>query len=144
MVALTALGAHLPARGDDPSTITLRDGSTITGEIVSLKEGVYSIRSTTLGMLTVKAADVRSMRNDSAAQPPDQLGPIQEQLTSDPDTMSAVSGLKDAPELQAVLDDPEVMSALQSGNIEALLSNPNIARLATDPRVQEITKKLAH
>jgi len=144
MVVLATVCTQLPARAGEPSTITLRDGSTVTGEIVSLTDGVYTIRSTTLGTLSVKAADVTSMRNEAAAQAPDQLGAIQEQIASDPDTMNAVSALKDAPELQAVLDDPEVMSALQSGNIEALLSNPNIARLAADPRIQEITKKFAH
>jgi hypothetical protein len=141
---LFVLLASGPLRAATPSTITLRDGSTITGEVVSLSDGVYTIKSATLGRITVKESDVRSLTKDAAAPDPGQMGAMQERMTSDPDTMNALTALKDDPELKAVLDDPEVLSALQSGNFDALLSNPKLAHLADDPKVQEITKKLGY
>jgi hypothetical protein len=134
-----------PLHAAAPSTITLRDGSTITGEVVSLSDGVYTIKSATLGMITVKESDVRSMTKTAAAAPdPGQMGALQERMTSDPDTMSTLTALQDDPELKAVLNDPEVLNALQSGNVDALLANPKVAHLADDPKVQEITKKLGY
>jgi hypothetical protein len=143
---LIVLFASSAAHAAEPSTLTLRDGSTITGEVVSLSDGVYTVRSATLGTITVKAADVRSMSNDTAAPAPApaQLDGLQERIVSDPDTMNAISALRDDPELKAMLDDPELQSALQSGNLDALLSNPKLAHFAADPRVQEITKKVSH
>ncbi|HXQ24247.1 MAG TPA: hypothetical protein VN812_21375 [Candidatus Acidoferrales bacterium] len=143
---LIVLFASNAVHAVEPSTLTLRDGSSITGEVVSLSDGVYTVRSATLGTVTVKAADVRSLTNEATATgpAPAQLDGLQERIASDPDTMNAINTLRDDPELKAMLDDPELQSALQSGNLDALLSNPKLARFAADPRVQEITKKVSH
>lgn len=144
---LIVLFASNAVHAVEPSTLTLRDGSTITGEVVSLSDGVYTVRSATLGTIAVKAADVVTLTNAAAAAPapaPAPLDGLQERIASDPDTMNAISALRDDPELKAMLDDPELQSALQSGNLDALLANPKLARFAADPRVQEITKKVSH
>jgi hypothetical protein len=141
---LFVLFVSSPLHAAAPSTITLRDGSAITGEVVSLNDGVYTIKSATLGTITVKESDVRSLTKGAAAPDPGQMGALQERMTSDPDTMSTLTALQDDPELKAVLNDPEVLNALQSGNVDALLSNPKVAHLADDPKVQEITKKLGN
>jgi hypothetical protein len=140
------LCASSAAHAAEASTLTLRDGSSITGEVVSLSDGVYTVRSVTLGTIAVKASDVRSLTNDAAAQAPAPAQPegLQERLASDPDTMDAIAALQDDPELKAVLDDPELLNALRSGNLEALMSNPKVAHLAADPKIQEITNKLNH
>lgn len=137
-VVLMVCGA---SRSVEASTITLRDGSTISGEIVSLSDGVYTIRSATLGTLTVKQADVRTLTDQAATPMPAQLDALRERIATDPATMSAIAALADDPDVQAILGAPEVRAALQDGNLDALLSNPKIARLAADPRVRSITEK---
>jgi hypothetical protein len=133
----------------EPSVITLRDGTTITGEVVSMVGGLYSIQSATLGSLTVRESDIRSITKGATSPPaaaagvPSQLDGLQERMAADPETMKAVSALQDSPEIKALLEDPEVMEALRSGNLEVLLANPKLARLAADPRIQEITRKFA-
>ena len=57
--------------------ITTQDGSVISGDIVSLQNGVYTIR-TPYGMQTIPQASIRSIDNDSheiAAKPPS-TGPL--------------------------------------------------------------------
>jgi hypothetical protein len=123
------------------STITLRDGSSISGEVVSLHDGVYTIQSPALGTVTVKQADVRTLAEPAAASVPAQLDALREHLAADPATMDAITALASDPDVQAILGDPQVRAALQDGNLDALLSNPNIARLAADPRIRGITEK---
>ena len=143
-VGLAVLVAVRPARSAESSTIRLRDGSQISGEIVSLRDGVYTITSSTLGTLTVKQDEVSSVTNGTAGQASMQLDALKEQLTADPDTMRAIVELMDVPDVQAVLNDPDIRTALQSGNLDALLSNPKLLRLAADPRFLDLTKKVAH
>ena len=140
MIAAALAG---PALAAEPSRITLRDGSTISGEVLSLSGGVYTVRSQTLGTITLRQEDVRTVSSDAPPQVPSQLDAIEQRMTSDPETMSAISALQDSPEIKALLEDPDVLDALRSGNLQAILSNPKLARLAADPRIQEITKKYA-
>lgn len=143
--ALIACCVASPALAGPSSTIALRDGSSITGEIVGLRDGVYTIRSAALGTLTIEQSQVATVTNGSPAAPAaNQLDAIQQQLTADPDTMRAIMELMEAPEVRATLDDPDVRTALEHGNLDALLSNPRVIGLAADPRFQSITGKLAH
>lgn len=146
LAVLTALST---ASAAGPSTVTLRDGSTITGEVVSLEAGLYTIRSATLGTLTLRQADVQSIADAAAPPPapalsaPAQLDAVQERIAADPALMQDITALQDVPEIQALLEDPEVMNAIRDGNLEALVGNPKLARLAADPRVQAIVRKLS-
>lgn len=136
--------------------LRLTDGSVITGEIESVRDGVYTVRSPSLGTITVKDADIRSIAAPNAAAAPadttnapsaagalPQLDTTQRRILEDDGIMSAVTALQDDPQLQDILNDPEVMEALQSGNLEALQSNSKVRSLMNDPRVQDITKKVA-
>jgi hypothetical protein len=126
----------------DGSTLTLRDGTIVSGEIVSLNDGAYVVKSAALGTLTIKQADVATVTEQPTAPAAADLHALQEQMAADPATVSAVAALQDDPDVQAILSDPALLAALRDGNLEALLSNPKIARLASDPRVQDITKKV--
>jgi len=127
----------------DAATITLRDGSTISGEVVSLSNGVYTIRSATLGTVTVRQDDVRSLTEQPSAPRAAQLDSVREHIAADPAAMDAITALAADPDIQAILNDPDLLAALRDGNLEALLSNPKVARLAADPRMQSITNRIA-
>lgn len=143
------LGVAAFSSGASASTIRLRDGSLISGEVLTLSGGVYSIRSETLGTVTIRQADVEAISEGAAPVPAAPAGAghsaasVQQRLASDPALMRDVSALQDNPDVQSILNDPEIMNALRSGNLEVLVGNPKLGRLAADPRVQALVGKLA-
>jgi hypothetical protein len=144
IAALAAVGLLGAVQLVQAATLTLRDGSTISGEVLSLRDGVYTVRSATLGTVTVKQADVRTLSEESVVAPaPGQVDALQARLAADPGTVQAITALSEDPDVQAILNDPDLLAALQKGNLDALLSSPKIARLAADPRVQDITRKFS-
>jgi hypothetical protein len=138
------LSASSRASGGEVRTITLRDGSTIAGEVVSLSGGVYTFQSATMGTITVRESDVRSITTTANTQAPAQLDAVQTRIAADPEAVQAITALQNDPEVQAVIADPEVQRALQSGDVEALLANPKFTRFAADPKIEELAKKLSH
>ena len=147
----------LPIRAAELRRLTLTDGSVISGEIESVQGGNYTVRSPSLGTITVKDSEIRTIETLSGAtatQGPanapslpstnSQLDAVQHRLLSDDSIMSSVAALQDDPQFQDVVNDSDVMEALRTGNIDALERNPKVQRLMDDPRVQEINRKLPH
>ena len=56
--------------------IELTDGSVVTGEVVSLSGGIYTIRSTTLGTLRIEASKVRVIRLKGSTARSDDRGQV--------------------------------------------------------------------
>jgi ABC-type amino acid transport substrate-binding protein len=124
--------------------IELTDGSVISGEIVSFSGGVYTIKSTHLGILKIEDSKVRSIHSESGSSNlggTDDVVWLQKMIMSRPDLMNKIISLQNDPEVQAVLQNPEVMSAVASGNIDALLSNPLFMKLMENPKIKEIAKE---
>jgi hypothetical protein len=63
-----------PAWAAELRDIELRDGTVLRGEIVSLQNGTYTIRSESLGDVTVAASDVRVIRFSSGHSGPSAAG----------------------------------------------------------------------
>lgn len=146
----------VPAVTAEPRRILLQDGTEIVGEIVSMTNGSYTIRSRTLGTLTISDRQVRQISSvneapsDHASRPVDsgktalqssQVQAIQQQLTSDSAMIQQIMALQSSPEMQAVLSDPEVMAAVQRLDFEALASHPKIRRLMNTQGIQSITRQ---
>ncbi|MCL5022720.1 MAG: hypothetical protein M1497_05035 [Nitrospirae bacterium] len=126
--------------------IELTDGSVITGEIVSLSGGIYTVRSATLGTLRIEASNIRVIRLQGSAAPSDvggQVKSLEDKMHGDKEIMDAIRALQNDPDLQKVLHDPEIMKAIQSGDIAALMRNPDFMKLLNKQPVQDINKKLA-
>jgi hypothetical protein len=147
----------LPIRAAELRRLTLTDGSVISGEIESVQGGNYTVRSPSLGTITVKDSEIRTIETSSGAAATQsqatapslpstnsQLDAVQHRLLSDDSIMSSVAALQDDPQFQDVVNDSDVMEALRTGNIDALERNPKVQRLMDDPRVQEINRKLPH
>ena len=138
------------------ATVVLRDGTVIQGEVKSLQDGVYTIETSTVGTLHVRAQDVRSI--DEGGKSPTASGPGQgakgplpagealdatkAQLMADPKLLSAVLALQNDPEALAVLADPEVMKAIAAGDYDSLKNNAKIQALMRNPKVREILDAL--
>ncbi|MEN8180077.1 MAG: hypothetical protein ABFS39_15855 [Pseudomonadota bacterium] len=140
--------ATLP--GSAASHIKLVDGTVIQGDVVSLSNGSYIIRSMTLGELKVPESSIRSIRSGGGATPTSSsafssnIQSIQQQIVSSPELMQMVNALMSDPELQAATKDPDLMQLIMSGNMDAIRGDPRIHRLLDKSSIQTIVKKMDH
>jgi len=127
--------------------IELTDGSVITGEVLSLNSGVYTIKSGSLGTIKIHDAKVRAIRPKSASssQPSGQNGDVQSlqgKMMNDQEVMSMIQSLKDDPQFVKILEDPEIINAISAGDTAALMANPKFLQLMQNPTVRNIQKKV--
>jgi hypothetical protein len=139
--------------------VELNDGTVVTGEIVSLNNGVYTIKSESLGTITLTESKVRTIRmksssrvsgqqnasqqNPNSADANAQAQSLQQKMMNDKEVMDKIHSLENDPEFQKILEDPEVMRAVNSGDVAALMANPQFLKLMNNRTVQEITNKVA-
>jgi hypothetical protein len=126
--------------------IELTDGSVITGEIVSLSAGIYTVRSATLGTLRIEASKIRVIRMEGSAASSGnggQVKSLEDKMLGDHEIMESILALRNDPDLQKILQDPEIMKAVQTGDFAALMRNPEFMKLLNKKAVQDINKKLA-
>lgn len=147
LLFFTLMTGDLPAA--EIKEIELKDGSVITGEVQSLNQGVYTIRSESLGTVKLEDAKVRTIRPRGTApapRQPDQGGQarsLEEKMLSDREVMAKIELLKDDPQFMKILDDPEILNALSSGDTAALMANPKFLQLLQNPTVQDIQQKVS-
>ncbi len=143
------------AHAGEPAEVELVDGSVVYGEIVSLKNGVYTIDSDSMGSLKISKSKIRVIRFRSQGvnkdvrenpQKPDKSSDIQDvqkSLMADEDIFKIILSLQDDPKIQEILSDPETMRAVQSGDLQSLMSNPKFMELLNHPKIKAINKKVA-
>jgi hypothetical protein len=138
--------AAAAANAAETREIELTDGSVITGEVLSLSRGIYTVRSATLGTLRIEASDIRVIRLKGSAAPGDVGGRVrslEDKMLGDREIMDAIRALQNDPDIQKILQDPEIMKAVQTGDIAALMRNPEFMKLLNKQTLQDINKKLA-
>ncbi len=130
--------------------IDLIEGSAIIGEVQSLSNGIYTIKSESLGVIKIEASKIRAIHPISPSlgaesgngNPAGELKSFQEKMLSDREIMSLIEALQDDPEFNKVLEDPEIMKAVNSGDIAALQANPLFMKLLNNTTVKEIGRKV--
>jgi len=137
------------------SEIGLIDGSTIYGEILSFNDGIYTVKSSSLGTIKVDESDIREIRVQSAntknreyATPGNssispEVRALQTFMQNDQEIMAIIFSLQNDPDFQEIISDPGILNAVNSGDIAALISNPKFMSLLNNHKTQEIQKKLA-
>jgi hypothetical protein len=141
------------------SRIELRDGSVLSGELISVSEGAYRIRSSTLGEIQVRESEVMAIRplgangdvgnagqlgateaggTSGGASYKEELAAIQQRLGGDPSDMQAILSRQDNPEIRAALADPAFTQLILSGNVATLSADPRFRRLMENPAIQGI------
>jgi hypothetical protein len=142
MLAVTSFAAEI-------KEIELIDGSVITGEVLSLSSGVYTIRTGSLGTLKIDDAKVRAIRPQGSSSSPPQAGhakdvkSLKDKMMSDREVMSMIESLKDDPQFKKMLEDPAIMNAVNTGDLAALMANPQFLQLLQNPTVQDIQQKVS-
>lgn len=149
---LLLLGLSGVAYCGNLSKVELADGSVIQGEVVSLNNGVYTIKTASLGEVAIEASNVRnigvsygpaSLLNPAQGAAPDdafksQVSRIQNTMTADPAIMKKVAGLAADPQFHELLKDPEIINAAKSGDVKSLMNNQKLLGVVNNPKVQEI------
>ncbi len=143
----------------ETANIHLLDGSTIRGEVVSLKGGSYKIQTPALGELNIPQSKVRSIEYGASAstnssransvQPSPtpgassaQLAAIASQLQNSPTLLSDVQALSNDPAIMAIVQDPEIQQLIASGDYLGLMQNPKMQQLMNNSKIRDLTNKL--
>jgi hypothetical protein len=124
--------------------IELIDGSTITGEVSSLSNGVYIIKSESLGTIKLEESKIRAIRSKSTganAEQAQETRGLQEKMLSDKEVMGLILSLQNDPDFKKALEDPVIMKAVNDGDIASLTANPAFMKLLNNATVKEIQQK---
>jgi hypothetical protein len=143
------------AYAGEPAEIELVDGSVVYGEIVSLKNEIYTIKSDSMGTFVISKSKIRTIRfgsqgvkknareNPQGTDNSSDIEGLQKSLLADQDIFKIILSLQGDPKVQEILNDPETMKAVQSGDLQSLMSNPKFMELLNHPKIKAINKKLA-
>ena len=148
-----ALGLFLgSAQAGEVKELVLKDGSVITGEVVSLSNGIYTVKSDILGTIKLEESKVRAIRERSASPSvalatnssttAGEAKSLQEKMMSDKEVMSLIQSLQNDPEFKKLMEDPSFMKAVNAGDVAALSADPRFVKLLSNPTVREIQSKV--
>jgi len=148
----SALFLAQESRAGEVRAIELKDGSIVTGEVVSLVNGRYTIRSASLGSVQIEESKVLAIRpvaapaaaNAGAASDntSEAVRTLQDRMMNDRDIMSKIQSLQNDPDFMKIVEDPEIMRAVNSGDISALTANPQFMKLMNNSTVRDIGQKI--
>lgn len=142
------------------ANVVLKDGTVIHGEIESLQNGVYTVRTDSLGTVRVRQKQVRSIdesggaaksapaasSTEGASSRGAELQSIRQGVRStlarDPQLMQLLLSLQNDPQMRAVLGDPGLMGEIAAGDYTALQNDPKMIALMHDSAVQAILGQL--
>jgi hypothetical protein len=133
--------------------IILQDGSQVNAEVLSLKNGVYTLKSPALGQITVNARKIRTIQTIRGTAPhaktseptdaPVNIEQIQSSLLANRGTVNIIMSLRDDPTVKAILGDRDIMAAIQQGDYTSLANNPKIKKLMSKAEIKQITGSIA-
>jgi hypothetical protein len=140
-------------------TIELKDGSRIEGEIQSIENGVYTIKSPSIGTVHVAQSNivriVYSGDVAKAATPSDKstahddalardIQQLQTSLAQNPAAVQSIMSLQSDPQIQAVLADPAIAKAIEDGDYASLMGNPKIQALENNEHLKQLVRQQEH
>jgi hypothetical protein len=146
----------------ETSDIILDDGSVIRADVVSLQDGVYTLRSSSMGDFKIDANRVSQINRHRDGQSPAAALPgqsdqmpfasreefkakvetTQAALMNDPEAMKAAARMAAKPEFQKLLQDPEALAALKSGDTETLMKKPSFQAIMNDPEMKGMAESM--
>ncbi len=130
------------------SRLELTDGSVIKAEVISLKNGIYTLNTGALGEIKLEASKIKNIEiANQEVNPADnaiksKTEQLKQQITNNPGTAKIIAGLATDPQFQEIVKDPEIVNAAKSEDIKALMSNKKFMNLLNHPKVKEIQNEL--
>ena len=152
--------AVLPQASAEVKKITLKDGSMIRGEVVSMSNGLYTVKTENMGEVLLSESNIVSVVNESlanaqqalqnqaqalqqpaaAASAPagnnsfaNQVNAMQGQIMANPQSMEAIQAMASDPEISAMMADPQFLQELT-----AAMSGNNPEAIANNPKVKQL------
>lgn len=136
--------------------VVLKDGTVIHGDIELLQDGIYTVKTDSLGTVRVRKQEVRSIDEDegAASRPgPESSAPgsapndaglrsIQLSIVQDPKLLTMLLALQNDPDVLAVLGDPQVMKKIAAGDYTELMNDPKIVALMNNDKVRAIIDEM--
>lgn len=144
--------------------IHLRDGSSLTGNVLSLNRGVYTIQTENLGVMKVKEGDILSISNPGFAPQeakeapplrPGEMAPrltqsnlgyqvqtLQSNIMQDPELMQDIQVLMSDPKIVQILTDESFMQKVMSLDMESIENDPRYRDLLYNPRMRRFIQKI--
>jgi hypothetical protein len=152
------------SRAGETRAIELKDGSMVTGEVVSLTNGKYTIRSGNLGTIEIEESKVRTIRTVAAAPastttgaapvsttgaapvsttgaaPASTTGAAPASTTGDIKTLTdRMMNDKDIMEkIQSLQNDPDFLKLLEDPGVMKAVNSGDIATLMANPRFMKL------
>ena len=144
----------------------LKDNSRIVGQILSYKDGVYTVETKSVGKVQVRTDKIAEILFDAVAEstsssstassPKTQANPdpseaagavfafdsVLRAVLGNPALMKDVQSLQDSEQMKAVLADETIRKAITRGDFAALMSNEKIIALLNDPKIKGITSQV--
>lgn len=127
--------------------IILKDGSRIRGEVQSMQNGLYEIRTESMGTIQLGSSQIQSLTTVDVPIPGDSSSAdmsqsaadsIKSSIVNSPGVMSMIMELQNDPQMKAVLADPEIMRAVQNLDLQTLRNNPKIKALMDHSKIKRI------
>jgi len=149
----------------DERIIELVDGSRIKGELVSLQNGKYTVRTESLGTVMLNQSQIvnissgtptnadsgtpkKSVKSGTSTKPDsdanfgtstkETISAIQGALAAHTGLMKHILKLQNDPDMHAVIADPEILKAVQELDLESLARNPKIKALMNNDTMKDI------
>ena len=168
---LCSLYNAAPVFSAEVNDIVLEDGSVIRAEVISFQNGKYTLRSESIGVISLDSSQVSQILRHKVNQSvvPLSVAPLsaaslgsaqaplfssspemfqanvekaQAMLMKDPQAMQVVASMASDPNFKELLDDPESVAAIKSGDIATLMKNPRFLAITQDSRMQEMATKV--
>ena len=130
------LGIFITAYCQEKSTLQLKDGSKIEGEVIASSNGIYTFKAN-----TASNTNTTTSVNPSSL-PTAEIDRIKTKMLSNPEAMKAATELANDPQFQEILKDPRVINAAKTGNIRELMTNQKLQGLANNPKIEKIRSEL--
>ncbi|MCH8256562.1 MAG: hypothetical protein IIA75_01470 [Proteobacteria bacterium] len=146
IIAAIVLSFHVFAE----SEIVLKDGSRIRGEVLSMQNGLYRIRTESMGTIQLRSREILSITSlgvsvpgdspgtDTAASSQTAVDSIKSSIVNSPGVMSTITALQNDPQMKAILADPAIMRAVQNLDLQALGNHTKIKALMNNPKIKRI------
>lgn len=154
----------LPAGAQEPKLIHLRDGSSLTGNVIELSRGIYTIKTENLGVMKIREEDIVSISNkrfaDAQAREAvpaeagtlspgltksnlnSQVQVLQESILSDPEMMKDIQALISDPEIVQILTDETFMSSIMELDMDAIEKDPKYKKLMHNYKMRTFIEKI--
>jgi|CXWL01.1.fsa_nt_gi hypothetical protein len=138
--------------------ISLKDGSSIKGELVGINGGTYTLKTASMGEVKIEASKVANISDANWAansttaggtsfQPAtgemnQKIENAQARIMNDPEAMETIKEMMADPELMNLLTDPSITQAAMAKDTQAIENNPKTKALMENPKIQAFIKKM--